>query len=264
MSRRRNAVRQLNRGGLGHRETLLRAAIELQGQVLDVAVRREHVRVAVIPDGGAVGSRRRNRHELQIVRRDRLLHLLARQFRQRQARLMRRPKIQRKGQLHGTVEVRRQRNLRGGQVRRCLTDEGGDLDGRAATVIDVAIAGRQRRLFHVQRLAVIAEQGRIQRDLIHPEMTGGGVAGRVVDLAPTRNGRGTRFVIFGVVHERDHVGEIALGTARRRHGRKIAVGQIARKIVAEILRRVALRLKVSSAVGERRHRRRRQEQRQEK
>jgi len=41
-------------------------------------------------------------------------------------------------------------------------------------------------------------------------MAGGGVAGRVVDFAPTRDGGGTRFIILAVVHEGDHVGEIAL------------------------------------------------------
>ena len=66
-------------------------------------------------------------------------------------------------------------------------------------------------------------------------MARGGVAGRVVDLAPPRNRGGTRDIVLGVVHERNHVGEIALGAARRGHGGKITVGEIARKVVVEIL-----------------------------
>ena len=97
------------------------------------------MRIAVIPDRGAVRRRRRDRHELQIVRGDRFLHLLAGQLGERQARLMRRPQIQRERQLHGALEIRRQRNLGRGKMRCGLADKGRDLDLRAAPVIDIAI-----------------------------------------------------------------------------------------------------------------------------
>ena len=90
---RNDAIRQGYGGRFRHAETLLCAAIERQGQFFHIAVRREHLRIAVIPDRSAVRRRRRDGHELQIVRGDRFLHLLAGQFGERQARLMRRPQI---------------------------------------------------------------------------------------------------------------------------------------------------------------------------
>ena len=39
-------------------------------------------------------------------------------------------------------------------------------------MIDIAIAGGQRRVLHVQGLAVVLEQLRFQFNLIHPEVTG--------------------------------------------------------------------------------------------
>ena len=230
-----HAVGQADRRRFGHRQSLFGAAVERQGQFLDIAVRRKHVGIAVIPERGAVGCRRRHRDQLHIVRGDSFLHFVAGELGERQPRLMRRPKIERKRQLHGAVEVRREGNLRCGQMGGGLADKGDDFYLRGPLVVDVAIAGGERRVPHVQDLAVVREQGRVQRHLIHPEVARSGVARRVVDLAPARNRGGTSDVVFGVVHERNHVREIAFGAARRGHGREIAVGEIARKIAAEIL-----------------------------
>ena len=151
------AVGQADRRRFGHRQALFGTAVERQDQLLGIPVRRQHVGIAVIPDGGAVGRRRRNRDELHIVRGDCFLHFVAGQLGERQARLVRRPEIERKRQLHGAVEVRRQRNLRGGQMCRCLADKGGDFDLCGSFVVDVAIAGGQSRVAHVQDLAVVLE-----------------------------------------------------------------------------------------------------------
>jgi hypothetical protein len=95
------------------------------------------------------------------VRGDRFLHLLSGQRGERQARLIGRPKIEGKRQLHAAVEVRRERNLRRGEVRRGLADESDDLDLCRSAVVEIAVAGGERRVLHVQDLAVILKQRRM-------------------------------------------------------------------------------------------------------
>jgi len=85
---------------------------------------------------------------------------------------------------------------------------------------EITIAGRQGRFAHVQDLAVVLELRRVQGSLIHPEVARAEFPVGIVDLAPAWDRRGARDVVLPVVHERHHVGEIAFGPARRRHGGK--------------------------------------------
>ena len=117
---------------------------------------------------------------------------------------------------------------------RCLTDESRHFHIGRFVRVDEAVTRRQCCVVHIQRLHVVGKDMWRNASRIEPAPTG-----VVVDLAPARNHRGTRDIAFRIVHERDHIGHVALGAAHRCHRRKIAVGEITGEIGAEILGRSA-------------------------
>ena len=88
--------READGRGLGHRQTLFGLTIEPQRQIVRIAVLREHMRVAVIPDRRAVGrgmvDRLQHRH---VVGGDGAQHLVSGHGADREARLVGRPKRKR-------------------------------------------------------------------------------------------------------------------------------------------------------------------------
>ena len=227
---------QVDRGRLGHRQALLGVAVQPQRTVAGVAIGGGDVRVAVVPERGTVGRGRRDRFELQVVCRHRLLHFIAAQAGQRETRLMRRPQVQRERQLYLAVELRRDRQPGRGEMRRGLTDQARHLDARGPAMVEVAVARGERALVHIQLLLVVLEHGRVQRGLVEPEVAGRRVARAVVDLAPAGHRGRACDVARRVVHERDQVGEVALGAARRGQRRQVAVAELAGKVAGEVLR----------------------------
>ena len=228
----REAGRQADRRGFGHRQAVFGAAVQPQRQFLGVAVAGQHAGVARIPHGGAVGRRHRLVVQRLAAGDHRGDHLVAAHAGDREARLMFRPQPDREGQLHAAIELRRDGELCRRQVVGGLADERGDLDVGRLVRVREAVAGRQRTVVHVQRLRVVGEDLPVDPGRIEPA-----AAGVVVDLAPAGDRGGARDVARLVIHERDHVRAVALGAAHRGHRGEITVGQVAREIRAEIFRR---------------------------
>ena len=224
----------------GHRHRHTRpvrcAAIQRHGVGAGVAAGVQHLHVAVVPQWRAVGGGRRERPDLQVVRRQRLLRHLAVQLRQRQAWLVRRPGVQRERQLRRAVVFRCDRQLRDGEMRIGLAHEAGHRDARVAAVVEIAVARGQHAAAQVQRLAIIAERGGVGFDLVEPVVAGLRVAGGIVDAQPAGDRCGSRDVARRLVHQADHVRKRALGAVRVAEGGDVAVAELARKVVGKIRR----------------------------
>jgi hypothetical protein len=165
----------------------------------------------------------------------RFVHLRPVQLRERKTRRVRRPEVLREGQGNRTVEIRRQAQLRQCEVRRGLTDERGDAHGGRSRSIDINVVRSQGGIEQVQGLAIVLEVLGPPLNLVHPAPITTADVDAVVDLGPTRDGGRARNVTLRIVHQADEVSRRALCTAWRTQGRHIAIAEVGRKVVAEVL-----------------------------
>ncbi len=192
------------------------------------------MRIAVIPGCRAIRCRGRRRLGRLTLGHHLLIHFIAGDLREREARLVRRPQVERERQLHDAVEIRRDRQLGQRQVRIGLIDEGRYRDARGACLVPVGVAGRQRRLAQIQHLAVVAEMRGPEWHAVEPLLAGGPGARAVIDVGPARDRSRARHVTVLVVHERDQVGRRALGAAQRAGRGHIAVREIRGKVPVRV------------------------------
>ncbi len=226
---------QSNGRCLSHAQPLLCLAVQPQCHRAGITLARRHMRVAGIPDRCPIGCRGRYRLEALPARRHDFFHLRAAELGERQAGLVRCPEIKSKGELHGAVEIWRDRQPARRQMRSRLIDEGCDLDGRACVSVDVVIVCSERRLVQVQRLLIVLETGWLQRRPIEPSLPGRTGARAVIDLCPPWNSSGPRHVVTPVVHESHQIGRLSFRSAGPAQRRDVTVGEVGGKITDKIL-----------------------------
>ena len=227
---RMHALRQRHGHGFRHRRAVRGAAVEPQRELRGVAVVRQHLGGAGIPQRGAVRRGGRHRFEFQVVLVQLPVHFRIGDAGQREARLVRRPGVQRERQFHATVETWREGELAAGEMRRGLAHQREHLDIGGARAIAVGVARGERAVVHVQRLRVVPEVRGVQRRGVEP----GAAVGAVIDAAPCGHDRGARHVAGRAIHEGGEIGRRVLGAARRGQRGGVAVAELSGEIAGPI------------------------------